>query len=691
MTTARYALAIDVGGTFVDVTLCNLADGRRRVDKVLESEGPLEGFVSAVRRILAMAEVPAAEVCRVVHGTTLSTNTILEQSSGLTAVVTTEGFQDVLEIGRHDAPREGDINRWLKPRRPVRRHQILTVRERVSYDGTVVTPLDEAELDRLVEGVRALAPESVAIVLINGYAAHEHERRVRDRLSAEFPELHLSVSHEVLPQIGEYERTFATVLNAYVQPRITTYLSALRRELDALGVEAPLYVMSSDGGILSAAEAADFPINTVLSGPAAGAAGATAYACDLGFTEVVTLDVGGTSSDLACAEGGRVDVTAHGEIGPFPIGVPVLAIHTTGAGGGSIAEHAHDRFTVGPRSAGAQPGPACYGGGGTRATVTDALLTLGWLPQRIAGGVVELDAGAAERALRDTLARTLGGTAVDAASGVVRIANSHMANAIRQVSTEAGRDPRDYTLVAFGGAGGLHAVPVAQQAQLARVVIPPHSGVFTTEGLLAADLTRFFVHSFPSLPRLGGIDLDELARVFDELERRGHKWLDNDPLVESRSLTRLLDLRYLNQSFELRVRVPSGPLTPEVLGQAVEDFHTSHTERYSYAMRDVEVQLVHARLAVSGVLPHPPRGRIAGRAEGDAALPGRDVHFHETGWVPARIFDRERLAGGQSVAGPAVIQDYDSTITLPPGSTAQVLDDGGLLVDLTTNAGGGSR
>ncbi|MFC0041849.1 hydantoinase/oxoprolinase family protein [Actinomadura rayongensis] len=664
-------MAVDVGGTFVDVTLADLATGRRWVRKVLSDEGPRRAFVRGLEAVCADAGIAVGALDRVVHGMTLSTNAILQAAETGTAAVVTAGFRDVLEIGRHDAPRSGNTFRWLKPRRPVGRDRIVEVAERVTWDGTVLVPLTEAEQDAAVAALRALKPTAVAVSLLYGYAHPEHERRLAEAIRTSLPGVHVTCSHEVLPQAGEYERSTATVLNAYTMPSVSDYLTGLLSDLSDIGVRAPLYIMASDGGVLGAADAGRLPITTVLSGPAGGAAGAARFAAGRGASRILTLDVGGTSSDVACADDGAVDLTVDAHIGAFPVALPVLDVNTVGAGGGSIARAAGGRFTVGPASAGARPGPVCYGRGGTEPTVTDALLVLGWLPERIAGGALTLAREAAREAIRTRLAEPLGIDVTAAAAGTVRLANAQMADAIRRISTERGRDPRDYALLPFGGAGGLHAVEVARLLRVPRVLVPPAPGVFTTEGLLAADVRRHLVRSFPRPLPLGAAG--DLDAAYADLERQAAELLDAGAATEGHDLVRYLDLRYAGQGYELII---------EATEDVAAAFHDAHETRYRYRLPDAPVEIVRARLAVSGRLAHADRP--AAEPAESAAGPGRrDLYFDGHGWLPATIHERAGLRPGDAVRGPAVVQEYDATTILPPGATAVVAADGALTITVT--------
>jgi N-methylhydantoinase A len=682
-----YALAVDVGGTFVDITLCELATGQRWVRKVLSDRGPQRAFIDGVGEVCDQADVPLGKISRVVHGMTLATNAILEQSNSGAAAVVTAGFRDVLELGRHDAPRGVNNHGWIKPRRPVTRDHILEVEERVDWAGNVLVPLTDDALEGTLKRLCELKPVSVAVCLLHADRYPDHEERVVEYIRAEMPDVFVSASHEVLPQAGEFERLMATVLNAYTMPAVTSYVAALEAELTELGVRAPLYIMSSDGGVLGSQDARRFPIHTALSGPAGGAAGAARFAADLGRPRILTLDVGGTSSDVAATENGAVEVSVSASIGAFPLAIPVLDVHTVGAGGGSLARVEDGRLSVGPRSAGARPGPVCYGRGGTQPTVTDALLVLGWLPETLAGGAMTVSRAAANEAIDTQVAKPLGLDAVTAAAGIVTLANAHMAAAIRHMSTERGRDPRDYALVPFGGAGGLHAAEVARDVGIPEVIVPPSPGVFTTEGLLAADLSRHYVHSYPRPQRLGEIDAAQLDVAFGELESAARTWLAAGARAEEHRTTRLLDMRYVNQSYELIVELPSGLTVQAALERAVAEFHASYQIRYRYSLPDVPIEVVRLRVAAGGLLPHAARTRPPTGAAPQLGASSRDVYFDTTGWRSTPVLDRYQMSPGDRVAGPAVVQEYDSTTVIPPNATATVTVNGSLLITFDEGEG----
>ena len=442
-------LAIDVGGTFTDVTFADAVSGESWVAKTPSTPGDLSaGFIAAIRKILAIAGRTPADVIRVLHGTTTATNAILEGKTPPTALVTTAGFKYVLEIGRHDIPRHGNLYGWSKPARPISPDRVFEVTERLDQEGRVLTSLDEAGARAVARQLAQLGVPAVAVVFLHAYANPAHEQRMQAILREEYPGALVSLSSEVLPQFREFERTMAAALNAAVMPPVSRYMGVLRQALDREGVSAPLLIMKSDGGVTSAATCVRQPVQTVLSGPAAGVVGALSIARTAGIDDIISIDVGGTSADICLVRGGRPEITKDGAIGPWPLKLPMIDIHTIGAGGGSIAlASGAGRLTVGPQSAGAAPGPVCYGRGGTEPTVTDAHLVLARIQPALLGGELPLDVTAARAAVEQRIAKPLGLTVEEAAAGIVEIIDNSMARAIRLVSVGRGHDPRRFTLV----------------------------------------------------------------------------------------------------------------------------------------------------------------------------------------------------------------------------------------------------
>ena len=687
--TRTCTLAIDVGGTFTDITFTDAASGGLWVAKTPSTPGDLSaGFITAVRKVLALAGRTPGDVLRVFHGTTTATNAILEGKTPPTALVTTSGFKYVLEIGRHDIPRHGNLYGWSKPTRPITPERVFEVSERLDVDGSVLTPLDELAARSLARQIGQLGIPAVAVVFLHAYANPAHEQRMQAILAEEHPGVLVSLSSEVLPQFREFERTMATALNAAVMPPVSRYVSVLSAALHREGVQAPLLIMKSDGGVTSAATCVRQPVQTVLSGPAAGVVGAVSVGRSAGFADIISIDVGGTSADICLVREGRPEVTKDGMIGPFPLKLPIVDIHTIGAGGGSIAAvTGAGRLTVGPRSAGAEPGPVCYGRGGGEPTVTDAHLILGRIPAALLGGELPLDVTAAREAMGARIGRPLGLGVEEAAAGVIEIIDNTMARAIRTVSVGRGHDPRRFALVAFGGAGPLHACRLAELLDIPTVVIPSRPGVLSTWGLLDTDIRATFVQTVGVVQRrLADADsaVPELQAAWAQLEGQGQAWLDGEQVSRERQrFERAADLRYEHQSFELTCPLGEGPVTAARLAALVATFHAEHRRLYSYDLPAAPVELVNLRLTAVGALPRrephaPPTGanRLA-----DARLGSRPVYFRGAGFVQAPAYARDRLAPGMAFDGPALIEQSDATSLIGPAFHARVDSAHNLLVE----------
>jgi N-methylhydantoinase A len=685
---AALAVAVDVGGTFTDVTLLDLRRGRLLVAKTPTTPAdPSVGFLRGVDRALRLAGAPPGALAHVLHGTTTATNAILEGKGAATALLTTAGFRYVLEIGRHDIPRRANMFAWQKPARPVPADRVLEVPERLAADGAVLEPLDEASVRAAARRLRAGGLDAVAVCLLHSYANPAPERRVRELVLSEHPAAQVSLSSEVLPVFREYERAMATVLNAYVLPLVGRYLERLEGRLRDRGIRAPLRVMKSNGGVIGADVARRQPIHTALSGPAAGVVGARVVGEASGYRDLISVDVGGTSADVCLIRAGEAAITTEGRVGPWPLHVPMVDVHTIGAGGGSIARVAEDgTLAVGPESAGAVPGPACYGAGGEAPTVTDAHLVLGRLPPALLGGEIALDVARARRAVRDHVARPLGLGLEAAASGILEVVDHAMVGAIRVVSVERGHDPRGFALVAFGGAGPLHGATLAALLGMRTVIVPRHPGVLSTFGLLATDVRQDYART--ALQRPPDYDRAAIAAVYAALEAEAAAWLEAEGVPPARrELRRFADLRYRHQGFELTV--PWGE--PDLaVAPLLARFHAHHRRLYTYASEEAPVEIVTLRVRAVGrlrrlALPRLPRAGRPGRARPTGRRP---VYFAEAGgWLPCPVYARETLPVGATVAGPAVVEQLDATTVLAPGQRATVDVHGHLVVRLPRATG----
>ncbi len=675
-------LSVDVGGTFTDVTLAHRSSGRIFSVKVSSTaDDPSLGFGEGIRQALEVGGISADAITGARHATTIATNAILEGRGARCAIVCSQGFRHVLEIGRHDGPRRTSLHSWIKPVRPVPPDRIFEVAERIAHDGSVELEPDDADIDRAVERLRSVGAQSVAVCLINAYANDTHERRVRDRLRDALPGVAISISTDVLPVFREYERMVATVLNASVLPLVGQYLARLRGRLADIGIEARLLVMQSNGGLDSPDSIQTRPAWTVLSGPAAGVIGAVDIAGAAGFTDIISLDVGGTSSDVALVQGGQPELTDEGTVGPWPLALPMVDVHTIGAGGGSIARAEGGNLSVGPASAGSRPGPACYGAGGQEATVTDALLTLGRIPDALAGGTVRLDPDAAARAVQRRVGDALDLDLLQAAWGIVEVAEHNIAAAVRLISTERGLDPREHVLVAGGGAGPLHAASVARLLGISTILIPTAPGVLSTIGLLVADLRREFTTTSPR--SLTDEPPATIERVFHDLEAEANRWFEAEGIARSRRRTsRHLSLRYPEQPSELTVPWPRGSaIGAKLIESLTAAFHRRHRERYGYDLPDRPVEMVSARLEAFEGRANQPGARPPARARRRRRDRSRPVYLApRDGLVQVPVVDRWALGPRSRVDGPAVIEQADATTYVPPGWVARPDPYGNLLV-----------
>ncbi|MGH8902679.1 MAG: hydantoinase/oxoprolinase family protein [Egibacteraceae bacterium] len=646
---------VDVGGTFTDVVVV-APGGRPRAVKVPTTpDDQGEGVVEGLR-----IGLDGGEVALVGHGTTTATNAILERKIARTVLVVTDGFADVLAIGRQDRPSLYDL-RAVRPAPLVGRDHVVTAVERTAADGSCVVALSDATIARVVDDVAALDPESVAVSLLFSWANPGHERSLCEAIAARLPGVSITRSSALLPELREYERASTCVLNAAVAPVMRRYLSRLAARVP----RSTVTVMTSGGGTAGLEFLADAPVHTLLSGPAAGVVAAAAVADSAGFADALAFDMGGTSTDVCLVTGGRPTIAVEAEIGGFPLRTPAVGVHTVGAGGGSVAwVDAGGALRVGPRSAGARPGPACYGLGAQEPTVTDAHCALGHfdLSQPLGGGALRLDPHAAERALA-TLPEGSG------AAGILRVVRATMARALRRVSTERGVDPAGLALVAYGGAGPLHATALARELGCAAVVVPPAPGVLSALGLLLAPPRHESSRTVMAAPS------DDLAQVFGELEDAATAELARQGTPEPVTLSSLADCRYAGQSYELRVEAEPG-------GDLAAAFAQAHRTAYGYALPDEPVEVVTVRVVAEGraVLPVSAVGGGLDWDQGPAR-PDRERQIDAgDGAVAARVLDRASLDPGDRLQGPALIEQPDSTTLLATGEKGEVDPAGNLII-----------
>ena len=678
---ATIRLGIDMGGTFTDITLLDEATGKLTVAKVPSIHGdPASALVNAVTRALQRAHAAREDVGLLVHGTTLVTNAILERKLPPIALVTTAGFRDVLEIGRHFRSDMYDLFQD-KPEPLVPRERRFEVAERIASDGEVVVPLLPKAIDEAAQAIKESGAAAVAICLLNAYVNPEHETMLEQALAERLPGVLVSSSSRLCPEIREFERMSTVVLNAAAMPVMARYLGEIERRIAAVLPRAQVLLMQSSGGSLTVAAARDMPVRLVTSGPAGGALAIQHIGKATGRRNVLGIDMGGTSADICLVHQGQVRMTTEGSIAGYPVKLPMIEINTIGAGGGSLAWlDAWGGLHVGPQSAGADPGPVAYGRGGTEPTVTDANLVLGRLHAgRFLGGEMALDMEAARDAIK-RLGKKLGLPTERAAAGIVRISNSNMERALRVSSAERGYDPREITLVAFGGGGPLHAAALARAIGFETVLVPETPGVLSALGLVMADIRHDFVQT--CLSRVDRIPGDRFAALFAALESQAAKALERDGVPpDRRVLERTADLRYVGQAYEVNVAVPAGTLTGDVTAEIARRYHELHKRLYAHCHPGHPVELVSVRIAALGLTAAPPlRERPAGNA---AARPGetRPVYFDEAdGYVDCPIYARSALGPGAAFDGPAIVEQMDTTTVIHPGQQASIDAFGNILI-----------
>jgi N-methylhydantoinase A len=691
-----WRIGVDIGGTFTDVALVDDTTGRIGVAKALTTP---RDFASGVLDALAMAmkryDVAAADVGLLAHATTVVTNALLEEKGARAVMVTTRGFRDVLELRRSSRPDLYDLFQDA-PATLVPRHRRFEITERIGADAAVVTALADSEIDGLIAGIRATEPEAIAISLLFSFLNAGHEQRLGARLRAAFPDIPVYLSSEVLPEIREFERASTTAVCAYVGPILASYLRRLEEATSSLGLPR-LYLMGSNGGVLEAAEGIAMPAIAVESGPAAGVVGASLVAHQTGRLDLLSFDMGGTTAKASLIRGGEYETTPEYEVGGgasanrfmngtgHPIRVPVIDLAEVSAGGGSIAwVDRAGALRVGPKSAGAEPGPVCYGRGGTEPTVTDCNLLLGYLARdSLLAGDMQIDFAAAETAISERLATPLGVDIRTAAAAVVDIVNHAMAEALKIVSVQRGHDPRDFSLVAFGGAGPMHAAALAEELQIDEIVCPPIPGAFSALGLVGTDLKRDYVRTFYATT--DNADPALLEDGFSGLEATGTAMLDRAGVAgERRRFVRTVDARYARQSYELSVVVPPGKLDTDAIAAIASAFHERHRQTYGHDNRSEPVQMVNLRVAAIGTIP-PLRIRQETAAPGTNPEKGkRSMWFRSTGHCEASVLDRARMPSGFMAMGPVVIESLESTILVPPGWQTSMDADGFVLLTRST-------
>ena len=685
---ARVRIGVDTGGTFTDVVAVDEATGRIVTTKTPSTPAnPADGFMAGVAKVLSEAyglDLSLDAVTDIVHGTTVATNQLLEDRPADLGFITTEGFEFLLEIARQSVPDGyGNSYFWVKPPRIVPVHRVKTVGGRLDHLGHEVRPFDERQAVEVARWFRERSINAIGVCFLHSYANPEHELRMREVLEREHPDAVVSISSEVLREYREYERSVTTLVDAAVKPTMRRYIAGLSERLGR-----GFSVMKSNGGVLSATEVVNQPITTVLSGPAAGALGAALIASTAGHPSAITLDGGGTSTDVAVVVDGEPSLTTEGTIGRYPCKIPMIDIVTVGAGGGSIAWISPEgTLKVGPRSAGADPGPICYGRGGAEVTVTDAHVFLGRVPPHLLGGEIPLDVAAARDAIGE-LAGKLGLTPERTATGILEISAFNQSNAIRQITVKRGLDVRDFPMVAFGGSGPLLVCRLIDILSLPAVIVPPDPGNVSAFGLLTVDVKNDYVRTYVTRD----LPLGDAAEIFGELEAQAADALDREGFARDRHVyARSVDLRYYGQAYEVRVPAPPGPLDEEWRATVLDRFHEAHHRLYGYGYRDDPrhaVEWVNLRVSGIGPINRPALPERPARAPGEAPPPPayRRVYFADgpgDGWADVPVHRRADLRAGDVVTGPAVIEEYGSTLPLHPGFSARMDAHGNLVVHRT--------
>lgn len=671
-----YRVAADIGGTFTDFVIEDQASGDVRIGKVPTTpDNPARGILNGVSQLIDDPE----DIEFFVHGTTVGLNAFLERRGARVLLVMTAGVADTYTIARGHREELYKLH-YRKPKQLVPRKDVHEVTERLGWDGTIVTPLDESSLTPIIEKVKAENIPAVAVCLLHAYANPVHEQRIAEILARELPGVSISLSHSVAPEWREVERASSTVMDAYVAPVVELYLKTLKREFLDVGMNQTIHVMRSNGGVMTDVHASKHPITTLLSGPVGGSIGGVELSKSTGIKNLLCVDMGGTSFDLSLVVDGRPEQSNETVLQGLPLLMSIINIDTVGAGGGSLAWVENGGLRVGPKSAGSVPGPVCYGRGGTQPTITDANLFLGRLGEEsLLGGDMTLDTASTARAF-DELGREIGLSATELAEGMIAIGNAKMADAMRTITIGRGIDPRDFTLVAFGGAGPMHAVELARELDIKQILVPRFPGTFSAWGMLQSDIRHDFAATHYAIST--EVDTSELADVFEAMLADGTKTLTEEGVPKAQmAFQRSVDLRYVGQ--EYTINVPLGETID--LGAAIEEFHDLYQARYGHALHGAAVEVINLRLAAIGRLERAMFTESAEQAPQDPLVAHRDIIFNG-GSHPSPIYKRDYLPAGQVFHSPAVVEETSATTIIPPGYTFKIDDIGNLLIQAEGDA-----
>jgi len=666
-----YKIGVDVGGTFTDVCIFNQVTGDVKVHKLPSTPwDPSEAIGDGISQIMSMNDVLPHDMAYLAHGTTVATNATLERKGCRTGIITTKGFRDLIELARQTRASLYDVQ-VDKPRPIIFRRYRKEIDERIMYDGNIFKAIDRKEVERVVDELKAEGVESYAVCLMHAYKNPVHEKLVEEIIKERHPEAYVSISSDVLPEYREYERMTTTALNSYIGPIVGKYANLFKQRVKEMGMSVTPYINQSNGGLMSIETTFGKPIKTALSGPAAGVSGATYMTKLAGIKDIITFDMGGTSTDVCLIQNNTPKLTTSKAIAEFPVRVPMTDVTAVGAGGGSIAWIDNGgMLKVGPESAGASPGPVSYGRGGALPTVTDANVVLHRLnPKYILGGRMKIDEEAAYKAIEEKIAKPMGISTIEAARGIVTVVNSNMARAIRVVSVERGYDPREFTLVAFGGAGALHAVKVGKDLGIKKVMIPGNPGILCAVGLLVSDIRSDYVKT--NIADFDKENIDLMNECFQSLVDEGNAWLDDEKIPGSQKvIIKRADMRYFGQNFELSIDVNYDKIDESNIEEIKALFHREHKREYGYCREGARIQIVNFRATALGKVStvkfeEKPDG---GEDAGGAVIEERDVYFEEAnGYIPTQIYNRDALKTNNTFMGPAVIEQMDATIVVPPG------------------------
>lgn len=679
-----YRIGIDVGGTFTDVTLLNAETGQYYTYKLSSTlHDQSLAIANGTKETLELYGVPVSEIEYFGHGTTVATNMIIERKGAKTALITTKGFRDLLEIGRQTRPSLYNIMED-KPELLIRRQLRKEINERVTSDGAVLQTPTEEEIKRVLLDLKSKGVESIAVCFLFSFLNPDNEKIVEKCIKEVWPDVYYSVSSTILPEFREFERLSTTVINSYLGPRMKMYIHNLRQRIKDVGVTVEPYITQSNGGVMSISSTIQTPVQTALSGPSAGVMGAIYVAHAAGFDDIITYDMGGTSTDVSLVKDGIAEYTTKRKVCGLPSGVPMIDVHAVGAGGGSIAQIDNaGALKVGPESAGANPGPAAYGLGNSNPVVTDANIVLGRInPEYVLGGRLKINSELSKDAVKKKIAEPMGISTAQAALGIVKVVNSNMARAIRVITVEKGHNPSDFTLVAYGGAGPLHAVNLAQEMGIRNVLIPPAPGTLCALGLLTADIKKSYVKTAISL--FEEATPEYINAIMDGLKAEGNAWLESEKVMsDHRKFHGIAEMRYVGQNYELQVEMPTGGITIESLQLMKQEFFKVHEMNYGYYNADAPIQFVNFRCEAIGVVQKPNLTELTDEMVDPsvAEICRRLVYFEESDLpIECPVYDRAKFGKTERVNGPCIVEQMDSTTVIPPNTYFSVDKYGNLLV-----------